>query len=300
MKRPRVDFINTKHLFYFYTIANEGSIKGACQKLGLTPAALSSQLKQLETDLGCNLFDRHVRKLELNRAGKIAFDYSSNIFRKCEELRNSLSQRKAKEIVNIYVGVLPTLSKNHTHEFVLPLWKDQSVCVSVIEGTLSELLKGLTDSSLDIILLDRPTVSTGSNLRAFRLRPRKIIAVAAKKFQWVKRKFPHSLNEQPFLHVTKHSQIRAEIDFYLERHSVKPTLVGEADDAALLRIAAEKGIGITVLPKNTVTESLAARRLIQIGELKDVRSDMWAILPAESPHFSRLENVIERFLDQNP
>ncbi|NIQ01046.1 MAG: hypothetical protein GWM98_12000, partial [Nitrospinaceae bacterium] len=116
-----------------------------------------------------------------------------------------------------------------------------------------------------------------TKISSYRLKPRKIIAVAAPRFAEARKNFPRSLSGLPMLHLTRHSQIRPEIDRYFDRHQVSPQIIGEADDATLLRLGAEKGFCFTVLPENTVQDAVAKRRLIKLGELKDVNSDMWAM-----------------------
>ena len=290
--------INLKHLYYFYVIAQEGSIKKSATRLGLTQAALSSQLSQLEKWLKVRLFDRRVRKLILNSEGKIALDYASKIFRLTEDLVNTLTNPSVVPRKTIRIGTLPTLSKDHIHEFVLPLWKDQNVNVAVKEDSLLQLMNSLNEGQFDLILIDRPTIPIGTQLRAFRLEPRKIVVVGHPRFKSFRKNFPISLQNQPFLFVTRNSQIRSDIDHYMRSQRVVPQLVGEADDAALLRVAAENGVGLTALPRNTVNSSLKRGSLVQIGEMKEIRSDMWAICQSSSEHYARLKSIIDRFIEK--
>ena len=57
--------LNYHHLYYFYTIATHGSIAQASKKVNITPQTLSAQLKALEEQLGCSLFDRKGKRLVL-------------------------------------------------------------------------------------------------------------------------------------------------------------------------------------------------------------------------------------------
>jgi len=195
----------------------------------------------------------------------------------------------------IRVGVLPSLSKTHIHEFIVPLWKEDSICVTIVERKLTDLTCDLEGGHLEVILSDRPTSPIGTQFKAYKLRSRKIIAVGSKKFEHVKESFPQALDGLPLLHLTRHSQIRPDIDFFFEQKKITPKIVGEADDVALLRIAAEKGIGFTVLPKNTVQNSLDDGSLIELGELRDINSDMWAIIKSGNDYNPTLQSIIKRF-----
>ena len=286
---------NINHLYYFWTIAKEGSIKKASRKLHLTQPGLSLQLKNLENYFGKKLFDRKVRKLILNDAGKVAVDYCNTIFNLTEEMQHSLQQIKPVKQKLVRVGVLPSLSSTHVHEFVVPLWNDKSLSVSVSEGNLEELLFLLESKNLEIVLSDREVMRRKKKISNFRLRPRKIIAVGNSNFSFARKNFPKSLNNVPMIQFTRHSQIRAEIDQYLDDNEIRPQIVGEADDVALLCLAAVQGNAIAVLPQNAVKEPLAQGSLIKLGELKNMKSDMWALVREDSRNIKVVEKTIARF-----
>ncbi|RYZ97910.1 MAG: LysR family transcriptional regulator, partial [Proteobacteria bacterium] len=67
-------WLNYHHLYYFRTIANEGSIARAAEKLRLGQSTLSAQLKTLEESLGIALFDRKHKKLILTEQGRMALE----------------------------------------------------------------------------------------------------------------------------------------------------------------------------------------------------------------------------------
>lgn len=289
---------NFNHLYYFWIIAREGSIKKASQKLNLTQPGLSGQLKKLEEHFSRKLFDRKVRKLILNDVGRVALDYCNNIFSLAEEMEYAVKQIKPQKQTLVRVGVLPSLSATHIHEFIVPLWKDKTVLVSVVEGNLDELLFRLESKNLEIVLSDRK-IQPKKNFFSFRMRPRKIIAVGNQDFAFARKNFPKSLNNLPMIQLTEHGQIRAEIDRYFARYGIRPQIIGEADDVTLLRLGAIQGNGVAVLPENTVNEAIAQGHLIKLGELKNIRSDMWALARGDSKNIKIVEKTIQRFMSKS-
>lgn len=290
---------NFNHLYYFWTIAHEGSIKKASQKLNLTQPGLSSQLKALETRFNKKLFDRKTRKLVLNDTGKIVLDYCSRIFNLSDEMELAIKQKLPKKKILLRVGVLPSLSTTNIHEFVVPLWKDTSISVSVIEGTLDELIYQLDNKNLEIVLSDRAVEKKYKKLVSRRLQPRKVVAVGIKKFAGLKKSFPQSLDNIPVIHFTQHSQIRIEIDRYFFKNNIKPQIIGEADDVTLLRVGAEKGFCVSILPQNTVNEAISKGRLIKIGELKGIQSDMWAMTRLDTIYQNIVHKTMDKFLSRS-
>jgi LysR family transcriptional activator of nhaA len=287
---------NFRHLYYFWTIAREGSVKKAGNKLNLTPSGLSEQLRLLEEYFGKRLFDRKTRKLVLNETGKLVFEYCNQIFNQTEELNLAVKQKNPKRKLRIRVGVLPSLSSSHIHEFVVPLLKDQSVTVVIIEGSLDELIYQLDQEELEIVLSDRAVDRKYKKILSYRLRPRKIVAVGTEKFISLRKKFPGSLSGAPVFQLTRHSQIRHEIDRFFFQNKIHPQIVGEADDVTLLRLGAEKGICVSILPNNTVNESLAQKKLFKLGELEGISSDMWAMARTDSAKIPTINKAIHQFI----
>lgn len=293
---PMKNRLNFNQLYYFWNIAQEGSIKKASQKLNLTPSGLSGQLKQLEDFFGKKLFERKSRRLIMNDIGQIVFSNATAIFKIAEELANSVRQAKPRRQTLISVGVLPSLSKSHIHEFILPLLRDKKIVVKVMENSLDELTYQLDNKNLDIILLDRPPLTNRANMRHYRLRPNKIIAVGTEKFSSAKMHFPNSLEGLPIMVLTEHSYLRGDVDEFWKRHGIAPQIVGEADDVTLLRLAAEKGICISILPQNAVQQSISNQSLVKLGELSGINSDMWAIVKRKIKESHILEKTINKFL----
>lgn len=63
------DRMDLKQLQYFATVAKEGNISKAAKALHISQPPLSIQLKHLEEELGCVLFERGAREVELTEAG---------------------------------------------------------------------------------------------------------------------------------------------------------------------------------------------------------------------------------------
>jgi len=286
---------NFRHLYYFWTIAQEGSVKKASEKLNLRPSGLSTQLREVEEFFGKKLFERRVRKLELNETGKLVADYCTTLFRQCDEMIESVRRVQPEKRKHIRVGVLPSLSSMHVHEFVLPLWKDPKVSLSVVEGSLDELMYQLNNGGLEMVLSDRNLEYREKTLVSYRLKPQKIIAVGTHKYEWVRKRFPVSLDGVPVMHLTPNSQLRADVDRYLARHDIRPQAVGEADDLVYLRLGAERGVCVAILPQSNVQESIQKKRLMKLGELKNVQSEMWVLVRRDASRQPFIKNTIHRF-----
>ena len=85
-----MEWPNFHHLLYFWTVAREGSILAACQKLYVSQPTVSAQIKALERSFGQPLFTRRGRRLELTEIGHVALRYADEIFTLGRELAETV------------------------------------------------------------------------------------------------------------------------------------------------------------------------------------------------------------------
>src|SRR5512142_558614 len=88
-------WLNYHHLLYFWTVAREGGVVRAAEKLSLTQPTISGQLKLLEDSLGARLFERKGRGLALTETGQVVYRYADEIFGLGRELLDVLDDRPA-------------------------------------------------------------------------------------------------------------------------------------------------------------------------------------------------------------
>src|SRR5512137_2511927 len=147
--------LNFHHLRYFQTVAHEGNLTRAAERLNVSQSAVSTQLRQLEERLGQALFERRGRGLHLTEAGRIALDYADAIFASGRELVATLQQRGRQRQV-LRVGSLATLSRNFQLAFLRPVLGRPDVEVILRSGSAAELFNALTALHLDLVLTNHP------------------------------------------------------------------------------------------------------------------------------------------------
>src|SRR4051812_13664462 len=107
-----MDWLNYNHLFYFWTVAREGSIARACTQLHLTQPTISGQLRVLEKAVGAKLFDRLGRNLVLSEMGQVVFRHADEIFSIGRELQDSIKGQAAGQSLRFVVGIADVLPKS--------------------------------------------------------------------------------------------------------------------------------------------------------------------------------------------
>lgn len=100
--------MNFKHLYYFWMTARIGGINRAGVHLNVTPQTLSAQIKLLQERLGCELFERNGRNIQLTDAGRIAADYADQIFSLGFQMQDALRELRATHPVPVSRWESPT------------------------------------------------------------------------------------------------------------------------------------------------------------------------------------------------
>ena len=263
-------------LYYFYVVAKEGSIKAASKKLHLTQPTISAQIKQLEEELGHELFERKHRKLELNPIGKVALKQSEAIFEMANHLQESLLSEGAQPIRDQFrVGAIQSLSNSFIYEFSPQLWADRTIQMEVHQGSLKELIQLLDAGELDMILTEHPF----SNAKRYNSN-----------------QVPKSLKGVSYLGFSGITRFQQDVEFYFETENVQPELIGRVDDVTLMRIVTEQSACFSVMPYRAVVESIKAKRLALIGELgKGHNVGIWATYPVVSPSAPMVKRVLKSY-----
>jgi len=271
--------LNFNHLRYFWAVAHEGSLTRAAERLHLSQSSLSVQIQKLEHQIGHPLFDRIGRKLVLTEAGQIALDYADRVFDAGEELLSTLGERATDRRQTLRVGALTTLSRNFQLEFLRPLMGRPDVDLVVRSGSTRELLTQLDAHGLDIVLTNTAApLDARSLLRNHLLDEQPVSLVGRPLASGRAFRFPEDLSTQSLLLPGQDSEIRVSFDRLLEAAGVRPTILAEVDDMAMLRLLARERDGITLVPPIVVRDELRAGVLVEHHRIPDVTERFYAIV----------------------
>ncbi|MEJ2645088.1 MAG: transcriptional activator NhaR [Gammaproteobacteria bacterium] len=294
--------MNYNHLYYFWTVAKEGGIAAACERLHLTPQTVSGQLKVLEEALGAKLFSRAGRKLVLTDTGRVAFNYADEMFRLGAEMTEVLEGRAGGQPLAFTVGIVDVVPKMIAYRLLEPaLHLSEPVHIVCREGKLDSLLADIALHKLDIVIADTPVgttlnadialhkldiviadtpVGTTLNVRAFNhlLGECGITFFAARTLAArYRRRFPHSLADAPMLLPTTSTAVRGALMQWLDQQGIRPRIVGEFDDSALMNAFGQRAVGVFVAPSVVEQEITRQYDVRPIGRTDGVRERYYAI-----------------------
>jgi len=275
-----MEWLNYHHLLYFWMVAREGGLAPAGKVLRLSQSALSGQIKRLEDVLGQSLFERRGRKLEMTETGRVVFKYAEEIFGLGREMLDVVRQRPTQRAQRLTVGIADVVPKLLVRTLLDPaLQQSDRLVLTCLEDRFDRLLTQLANHELDVVIADTP-IPPDAPVRAFNHllgESTTTLVAPAPLVTTLRRAFPKGLEGAPLLLPLVGSHLRRELDSWFERHELRPTIVAEAEDSALLKAFAADGMGAMFVP--TVIATTVARRydLVPIAEIETVRERFYAI-----------------------
>ncbi len=275
-----MEWLNYHHLLYFWMAAREGSVTAASAQLRLAQPTVSKQIRALEDSLGEKLFRRAGRRLELTEMGHVVYRYAEEIFGLGRELMDTVRGRPTGRPVRFVVGVADVVPKMVVRRLLDPALRlSEPVRMVCREGKPDRLLADLAVHALDLVLVDAPLAGSAP-IRAFNHMLGECgvsFFAQAKLAATMKRRFPASLNGMPMFLPAENTDVRRQLDRWFGAENVKPLVIGEFEDAALMTAFGESGSG--VFPGSSVLEKEICRNygVKLVGRTDAVREKFYAI-----------------------
>ena len=295
--------INLHHLRYFRAIAHEQGLARAAERLHVSPSALSVQLRLLEERLGHALFERRGRRLVLTEAGRVALEHADTIHAAGEELLATLQGRPRGRVSVLRVGSVATLSRNFQLLLLRPLLARDDVQIRLESGRLRELLLHLGAHQLDVVLVNEAVPrDAAQGWRSTRIaqQPLAIVSAPGKGRKPPPLAFPQGLHEQPLLLPGGDHAVRAAFDALLADAGVRPRVLAEVDDMAMLRLLARETGALTLVPPVVVQDELAARTLVERCSIPQIQERFYAVTAERRFPHPLLQLLLQPGLGQSP
>lgn len=275
-----MEWLNYHHLRYFLAVAKAGSLRLAAERLHVSQPSISAQIRELEETLGERLFRRSGRTKVLTDAGQIALRHAEEIFSLGQELVSAVKQRPTARAVRLHVGVADSFPKLVTYEILKPVLAAMpSVHLVCREGKLEDLLGQLAAHRLDIVLADEPAPSS-AKVRAFNhlLGESGVTFCATAALATRLRKgFPGSLHEAPALLPVENTTLRRSLEAWFRGRGLRPRVVAECEDAALVKVMAANGLGFVPIPTLVAKEAIGRYGLRIVGATEECSDQFYAI-----------------------
>ncbi|MEQ1854874.1 MAG: LysR family transcriptional regulator [Longimicrobiales bacterium] len=271
--------INYRHLFYFWTVARLGSVASATKELHLSQPAISAQIRLLERSLGEKLLQRSGRGLVVTDVGRLVQRYAEEIFGLGRELQQALAGSPSGRLGRLAVGITDALPKLVAYRILGPaLSLPVPMRLVLRDDRPDRLFADLATHALDLVLSDSPVPPT-TLVRAYShlLGECGVTVFGVPSLAKTYRKrFPTSLAGAPLLLPTDSTAVRAALERWFEAKGVRPAVVAEIEDSAVLKVFGAKGAGLFTAPTVVEDDVREQYRVAVVGRIPEVRERFYA------------------------
>ena len=291
-------WLNYHHLYYFWTAVRKGSIVAACESLRLAPSTVSAQIHALEKQLGHKLMRRSGKRLIATEAGEFVYRYADEIFALGEDLLAAAHEGGPWKPQRVFVGIVDALpeaagtlvdrtcpSPEGAGPGYLPAGDGWTVASTAGIGRVwtwfSRIRQRLVPSAY------MRTVACWVS-RELRFLPQENWR------KYYRKSFPRSLQGAPLLIPTENTSLRVRLDQWLESKSIRPTIIGEFEDHAMLRAFAESGEGIVPIPSLVKRQFLRGGLLEEVGKTDEIRIQFYGITTERKLKYPPVVAICER------
>lgn len=253
-----------RHFKVFLVVYTERNMTAAAKKLYMTQPSVSQTIKELESHYNVVLFERFPKALMPTPSGDVLFEYATNILEMNTELDDLMKQGSSQHILRI--GANDTAGSALLDGLVVKyseLNPEEEVHVVINRSAL--LVEMLKNNDVDVIITDE--FRTSPELESRVIGEDSFIFVASPEYGPIPKN--HTVdseflsNSRLLLREVGCAQ-RDYLDSFLKKNNVSVNPFWESISYDILLIAALRGRGITLLPRNQVTDFLKDGSLIEI------------------------------------
>ena len=270
--------MSLRNLQILTAIARKGSFAAAAEHLGLTQSAISLQIKNLEEELGVQLFERTGRSPKLNANGRLVLERAQEILAIYDGIRHELAPSGMIRGV-LTLGVVPTVITGPLPPVLGRLRRrHEDLRVKLLSGLSTDLVRQVEEGNLDAALTTEPpyAVAPQYEWRAYDMEPFFVAAPKGTEATGVEMLFERFA----FVRFDKTAWAGALVDGQLLAQGIHPRDVMEFDSLEAALSLVEQGLGIAVVP-------LDKRRIRQAGK-------HFSLTPFGTPQLTRRVGMYQK------
>lgn len=287
--------LNYRHLHYFWVVTKEGGFSRAADRLGMAVQTVSAQVRELEKSLGHQLLKPAGRGLALTEAGQAAFARAEEIFQLGQQIPDEVREAAHGQVARLAVGLSDGISKLAAHALLEPVLGTANLRLVCHEGEFEQLLGELALHHLDLVLAGQ-AAPRNPNLRLASERllhsPVDWYGPAGLVESGAASRFPHCLAELPVLLPTAHSALRSSLEHWFDGQGLRPRIVGEFEDSALMAVFAARGLGVFPVSRLGPDDIGLMHGLRRLGPCEGVHEEIHAIRSRRGQHHPLVQAVM--------
>ncbi len=250
--------MNLEYIRYFVKLAELGHYTKAAEELCISQPSLSNAVRQLEKELGVQLFERKGRHTILTRFGEEFLDTSRRTLSTLDTGISSLKRSAAGEGV-IRIGLLRVLGVNfvpHLAREFIARNPGKDIHFTFHTERTEALLEKLSERSFDLVFCSAPKAE--QSMKATPVLSQKLVVIVPKGHQLAERRKVSLAETLPYpqLYFAAGSGIRDVIDGLFADIGRQPHIISETEEDQVIAGLVAAGFGIAVVPEMAILTNL--------------------------------------------
>ena len=254
-----------RQLRAFAAIADSGTFTAGAQRVHVTQAAISMQIKQLETELGAKLFVRAPRRVILTEAGEHLLHRARRILREHDAALDEIAELAGAERGRLRIGTASAMVTADILPDMLQNFRKQHprAELTVLSGTSEALVEQILAGELDIAFVSLPVEARG--IQTERLSEDQLVAIASPRHRLAKQRTvnAYTLAGEKLILGERGGNTRRLIDQFFAQAGVTLSVSMELSRQAAIRRMVEEDLGVGIVPLRSAREDVEKGRLVR-------------------------------------
>ena len=285
-----------RQLMLLEAVARNSSFTRASEELFLTQPAVSTQIKQLEQEVGMPLFEHMGKRIFLTAAGREMYEFSRTIAQQFTDIRTVIEEMKGIQRGHLDIAVTSTAKYFAPYLLAAFCKKHAGITVNLNVTNREDILRQLADNIPDMAIMGSPPAGMHLVANSFMSNPLVVIAPPDHPLAHSSRISLRKLLEESFIVREKGSGTRNAIERFLEQRGLSMTTTMEMSRNEAIKHAVMAGLGLGIVSVHTLEMEFKLGRLAVLNvEWFPILKD-WYIVHREGKRFSAAAEAFKAFV----
>jgi DNA-binding transcriptional LysR family regulator len=257
--------VEIRQLRAFVAIAESGTFTAGALRVHVTQAAISMQIRQLETEIGAKVFVRAPRHVILTEAGEQLLRRARHILREHDAALDEIAELAGAERGRLRIGSASAMVLTEQLPAILKELRKQHPAaeISVTSGTSEVLVDQILAGEVDIAFVSLPVDVRG--IKTERLSEDQLVAIASPRHKLAKQRTvsAYTLAGERLILGERGGNTRRLIDQFFAQAGVTLKVAMELSRQQAIRRMVEEDMGVGIVPLQSVKEEVEKGRLIR-------------------------------------
>jgi DNA-binding transcriptional LysR family regulator len=244
--------VTIRQLQIFFEAAQRLSFARVAERMNLSPAAVSFQIKQIESMTGFALFERIGKKAALTDAGESLLVYAKVILQALHDADQSMKALKGLTGGHVTIGLVSTAKYIVPHMLTRFQALYPGIAIDLFDGNRRQIIDALNNGHVDLAIMGQPPEGADVSAKKFAAHPSVIIAAPSHSLAGATTLRSSVLAGERFVVREEGSGTRLLLDRYCHSAGFSPRIVMTSSSNETIKQAVMAGMGVALISRHTI------------------------------------------------